>query len=163
MINLSTFIPCSIINGPGGLFDLNVTLLLVIIQFLILTVCLNEILYKPVYLILEDREKHLLKNIKESSQILEEVNLLTFQYETILQKISEKTQIEIANSEEAQKIILKTELNYSHNSIKNWLKKVVQDSVKDEHEILKHTDQIITSLYKIIEPKLINLKSLSNI
>jgi len=163
MVNFSIFMSHLIIHGPGGLFDLNATLVIIIIQFLILMVCLNEILYKPIYIILEDRKEYVVKNLKESSKITEEVDKLTFQYNIILEKVSKKTEIEIANSEEIQKKALRNELNYSHNSIKNWLRKVAQDSVIEKDEILKTTGPIISSLYKAIEPKLIYLKPLSNI
>lgn len=41
MINFSVLISNSEISGPGGLFDFNVTLPLVAIQFILLMVILN--------------------------------------------------------------------------------------------------------------------------
>ena len=41
MINLSILISSSEVSGPGGLFDINATLPLVAIQFLLLIVLLN--------------------------------------------------------------------------------------------------------------------------
>ena len=47
MINFSLLTSSSEIIGPGGLFDINATLPLVAIQFLLLMVILNIILYNP--------------------------------------------------------------------------------------------------------------------
>jgi len=42
MINLSILISSSEVSGPGGLFDIDATLPLVAIQFLLLMVILNN-------------------------------------------------------------------------------------------------------------------------
>jgi len=47
MVNFSILISNSEVSGPGGLFDINATLPLVAIQFLLLMVVLNVILYSP--------------------------------------------------------------------------------------------------------------------
>jgi F-type H+-transporting ATPase subunit b len=41
MINLSILISSSEVSGPGGLFDINATLPLIAIQFILLMVILN--------------------------------------------------------------------------------------------------------------------------
>ena len=43
MINLSILISSSEVSGPGGLFDFNLTLPLIAIQFILLTIVLNII------------------------------------------------------------------------------------------------------------------------
>jgi F-type H+-transporting ATPase subunit b len=53
MINLSILISSSEVSGPGGLFDINATLPLVAIQFVLLTVILNIILYNPLLTLLK--------------------------------------------------------------------------------------------------------------
>jgi F-type H+-transporting ATPase subunit b len=52
MINLSILISTSEVSGPGGLFDIGATLPLVAIQFLLLMVILNIILYSPLLAII---------------------------------------------------------------------------------------------------------------
>ncbi len=58
MINLSILISSSEISGPGGLFDINATLPLVAIQFVLLTIVLNIILYNPLLTIIEERKEY---------------------------------------------------------------------------------------------------------
>ena len=52
MINLSILISSSEVSGPGGLFDINATLPLVAIQFVLLVVLLNILLYSPLLTII---------------------------------------------------------------------------------------------------------------
>ena len=57
MINLSVLISSSEVSGPGGLFDIDATLLLVAIQFVVLTIILNIVLYSPLLTIIEERKE----------------------------------------------------------------------------------------------------------
>ena len=81
MINLSILISSSEVSGPGGLFDIDATLPLVAIQFVLLTVVLNIILYNPLLTIIEERKEYILTNLSKASEILAEANKLTEQYE----------------------------------------------------------------------------------
>jgi F-type H+-transporting ATPase subunit b len=58
MSNFLTLIFSSEINGPGGLFDLDATLPLVAIQFVLLMIILNIILYNTVLLVIEERKEY---------------------------------------------------------------------------------------------------------
>ena len=80
MINLSILISSSEVSGPGGLFDINATLPLVAIQFVLLTIILNIILYNPLLTIIEERKEYILTNLSKASEILAEANKLTEQY-----------------------------------------------------------------------------------
>ena len=74
MINLSILISSSEVSGPGGLFDINATLPLVAIQFVLLTIILNIILYNPLLTIIEERKEYILTNLSKASEILAEAN-----------------------------------------------------------------------------------------
>ena len=84
MINLSILISTLEVSGPGGLFDINATLPLVAIQFILLMVILNIILYSPLLTIIEERKEYILTNLGKASEILAEANKLTTQYEEAL-------------------------------------------------------------------------------
>ena len=77
MINLSILISTSEVSGPGGLFDIDATLPLVAIQFILLMVILNIILYSPLLTIIEERKEYILTNLGKASEILAEANKLT--------------------------------------------------------------------------------------
>jgi F-type H+-transporting ATPase subunit b len=95
MINFSILTSSSEISGPGGLFDLNATLPLVAIQFLLLMFILNVILYNPLLTIIEERKEYILTNLSEASKVLAEANKLTTQYEQELENLRKQAQLEI--------------------------------------------------------------------
>jgi F-type H+-transporting ATPase subunit b len=57
-------------EGPGGLFDINATLPLVAIQFLILMFILNKILYDPLTTFMYKRDQYTMNNLRKASKIL---------------------------------------------------------------------------------------------
>jgi len=99
MINFSILISSSEVSGPGGLFDINATLPLVAIQFLLLMVVLNVILYNPLLTVIEERKEYILTNLSEASKILAEANTLTTQYEQELEDVRKQAQLEITKSQ----------------------------------------------------------------
>jgi F-type H+-transporting ATPase subunit b len=129
MINLSILISSSVVNGPGGLFDFNATLPLVAIQFLLLTVVLNIVLYSPLLTIIEERKEYILTNLGKASEILAEANKLTTQYEEELANVRREAQLEITNSQKIHKEILEIELNISQKYIDNLLDTIQKDEI----------------------------------
>ena len=57
-------------EGAGGLFDFNATLPLMAIQFVLLTVVLTFIFYKPVSKVIDDREIYVNDNLTTASEKL---------------------------------------------------------------------------------------------
>ena len=55
------------ISGPGGLFDIGATLPLVAIQFLLLMILLNVILYSPLLTIMQERKEYILTNLGKAT------------------------------------------------------------------------------------------------
>jgi F-type H+-transporting ATPase subunit b len=99
MINFSILISSSEVSGPGGLFDLNATLPLVAIQFVLLMFILNVTLYNPLLTIIEERKDYILTNLSEASDILQKANELTTKYEQELEDIRKQAQSEITKSQ----------------------------------------------------------------
>ena len=117
MINLSILISSSEVSGPGGLFDINATLPLVAIQFILLMVILNIILYSPLLTIIEERKEYILGHLAEASEKLAQAKELTTQYEQDLDTARKSAQLEIANSQNIHKEILGIELDISQKYI----------------------------------------------
>nr|YP_010516898.1 CF0 subunit II of ATP synthase [Haslea provincialis]UXN44680.1 CF0 subunit II of ATP synthase [Haslea provincialis] len=154
MINLSILISSSEVSGPGGLFDLNATLPLVAIQFILLTVILNVILYSPLLSIIEERKEYILNNLSKASEILAEANKLTEQYEQELTSVRKEAQLEITNSQKIHKEILETELNISQKYIDNLLDTITQDLLTKRDIALNSLDDVVKSLCGDIETRL---------
>ena len=154
MINLSILISNSEVIGPGGLFDINATLPLVTIQFILLVIVLNIILYNPLLTIIEERKEYILVNLGKASEILAEANKLTEQYEQELTSVRKEAQLEITNSQKIHKEILETELNISQKYIDSFLDTIQKDLFAKKTMALNSLDDIVQSLCSNIEAKL---------
>ena len=154
MINLSILISSSEVSGPGGLFDINATLPLVAIQFILLTIILNIILYNPLLTIIEERKEYILTNLSKASKILAEANTLAEQYEQELTSVRKEAQLEITNSQKIHKEILETELKTSQKSIDNLLDTITKDLLAKKDIALNSLDEIVKSLCVDIETRL---------
>ena len=154
MINLSILISSSEVSGPGGLFDFNLTLPLIAVQFLLLIVILNIVLYSPLLTVIEERKEYILTNLSKASQLLSEANKLTAQYEQELSKIRKEAQLEITNSQKIHKEILETEVNISQKYIDNLLDNIQQDLINKKYIALNNLYDIVQSLCADIEARL---------
>jgi len=154
MINLSILISSSAVNGPGGLFDINATLPLVAIQFILLVVLLNILLYNPLLSIIEERKEYILTNLGKASEILSEANKLTQQYEQELNIVRKEAQLEITNSQKIHKEILEIELNISQKYVDNLLDSIQTDLITKKTIALNSLESIIKSLCADIETRL---------
>jgi len=154
MINFSILISLSEIEGPGGLFDINATLPLVAIQFILLMVLLNVILYSPLLTIIEERKEYVLSNLAEASEKLAQAKELTTQYEEDIQNAEKQAQLAIANSQKQHKEILDVELNIAQTSIDNLLEVISIDLNNQKQTALNNLDTIVQSLCVEVETKL---------
>ena len=154
MSNFLTLIFSSEVSGPGGLFDLGATLPLIAIQFILLMVILNIILYSPVLAVIEERKEYILTNLSKASEILAEANKLTTQYEEELENVRKEAQLEITSSQKIHKEILETELNISQKYIDNLLDTIIKDLLAKRNIALNSLDDVVQSLCIDIETRL---------
>ena len=142
------------VEGPGGLFDINATLPLVIIQFLLIMVILNVILYSPLWQVITERNQYILNNLSKASEILADSNKLTTQYEQELDIVQKEAQIEIKNSQKIHQEILEIELDISQKYIDNLLDTITVDLTNKKNLALNNLDSIVEVLCLKIETKL---------
>jgi F-type H+-transporting ATPase subunit b len=154
MVNFSTLVLSSEINGPGGLFDFDATLPLVAIQFIVLMVVLNVVFFNPLLVTLRERNEFILNNLAKASEILTKANVLTTQYEQELTRIRKEAQLEITNSQKIHQEILEIELNISQKYIDNLLRNIITDLNSKKNIALNSLDNIAKSLCLEIENKL---------
>merc|ERR1712157_99650 len=154
MINFSILISSSEVSGPGGLFDINATLPLVAIQFLLLMFILNALLYSPLLTVIEERKEYILTNLSEASKILAEANTLTTQYEQELEDVRKQAQLEITKSQKIHKEILEVEVNISQKYIDNLLDTITKDLFAKKEIARNNLDEIVQSLLVDIETRL---------
>merc|ERR1712115_192568 len=117
----------------GGLFDLGATLPLIAIQFILLMIILNVILYNPVLAVIEERKEYILTNLGKAAELLGKANNITTQYEAALKIVRAEAQLEIKNSQEIHKEILDLEISISQkyfDNRKNLALNNLEDSVE---------------------------------
>ena len=154
MINFSTLILSSEISGPGGLFDIDGTLPLVAIQFILLMIVLNIILFTPILTIIEEREEYILSKLGIAAELLSQANNLTAQYEDELTNIRKEAQLEITNSQKIHKEILELEIDISQKSINDVLNTMVSDFEEKRTSALNNLEDSIQSLCNDINKRL---------
>jgi F-type H+-transporting ATPase subunit b len=151
MVNFSTLILSSEISGPGGLFDIGATLPLVAIQFLLLMILLNVILYSPLLTIMQERKEYILTNLGKASELLAEARNMTTQYEQELSSVRKEAQLEIINSQKIHQEILEIEVNISQKYIDNLLDTITKDLTNKKSIAFNSLDGIVESLCDEIE------------
>ena len=93
-------------EGAGGLFDFNATLPLMAIQFILLTVVLTFVFYKPVSKVIDDRETYINDNLTTASEKLIKADELYNEYDEQLKTARVNAQAIIAQSEKEAKDVL---------------------------------------------------------
>ncbi len=130
-------------SKTGGLFDLDGTLLLILLQFLILMFILNYILYNPLTNLIIERSNYITYNIKMSSNILLKIEELTKLYKNQIAQIQK-----IVDSE-------KMELKKQYKEVTSNKEKILQKKLnKHVNNIISHfnldKDIIYTTMYQKI-------------
>ncbi|MBR8827909.1 MAG: F0F1 ATP synthase subunit B' [Gomphosphaeria aponina SAG 52.96 = DSM 107014] len=93
-------------TAEGGLFDINATLPLMAIQFLILVALLNVVFYKPLTKAIDERSEYVRSQISQGRERKEKSENLAIQYEQEIREVRKKSQAIIAAAQtEAQKTI----------------------------------------------------------
>jgi len=154
MMDISVLI--SSVEGPGGLFDFGGTLPLVAIQFIILMIILNILLYTPLLTIITERNDFILNNLAKASDLLAKANELTAQYEQKLTRVRKEAQLEIINSQKIHKEILEIELNISQKYIDNLLDDITKDFLNEKNKVLNSLDNEIIMLSWSLMHNIIN-------
>jgi len=154
MVNFSILISNSEVSGPGGLFDFNATLPLVAIQFVLLMLILNTILYSPLLTIIEERKEYILNNLAEASEILTKANELTTYYEQELSNVRKEGQLLVTDGQKIHKELLEIELNTSQVYLDKLLDTIVEDLMDKQKTALNSLDTIVQSLCVKIESQL---------
>jgi len=154
MINFLTLFFSSEVSGPGGLFDIDATLPLIALEFVLLMVLLNILLYSPLLTVIDERKEYILTKLSKASELLTEANKMTTQYEEELASARSEAQFEIANSQKIHKEILDLEINISQNYLDELLKIATDDFEEKRIAALNNLEESVQSLCDEINTKL---------
>ncbi|HLO87058.1 MAG TPA: F0F1 ATP synthase subunit B' [Nostocaceae cyanobacterium] len=105
MTHWITLLAVEEVAKEGGLFDLDATLPLMAIQFLVLALILNATLYKPLGNAIDSRNEYVRENQLAAKERLSKAEKIAQQYEQELAGARKQAQVVIAQAQaEAQKL-----------------------------------------------------------
>ena len=158
MINFSILISNSEVNGPGGLFDINATLPLIIIQFILTAIALNPILFNPLVKVIDQRDNYVSNTVDMASRLLLEADILNEEYESKLENVKNETQLDITDSQEIYKEVFELILKISQAYIDDLLLDISNDLEIKREFASNNLNQIVELLHDDLLQKLITTR-----
>ena len=142
-------------EGAGGLFDFNATLPLMAIQFVLLTVVLTFIFYKPVSKGLDERENYINGNLNQASEKLIKADELYKQYDEQLKTARVSAQAIIAQSEKEAKDVVASEINQARQDAAKLIERTNKELEAQKSLALQQLETQVDELSQLIKRKLL--------
>jgi len=142
-------------EGAGGLFDFNATLPLMAAQFILLTVVLTFILYKPVGKVIDERESYINGNLTTASDKLVKADELYKQYDEQLKTARVNAQAIIAKSEKEAKDVVALEINEARLDAAKLIDKTNKELESQKTVALQQLETQVDELSQLIKEKLL--------
>jgi F-type H+-transporting ATPase subunit b len=142
-------------EGAGGLFDFNATLPLMAIQFILLSVVLTFVFYKPVSKVIDDREEYINGNLTTASEKLIKADELYSQYDEQLKTARVSAQAIIAQSEKEAKDVVAAEINEARKDASKLIEKTNKELEDQKTLALEQLESQVDDLSQLIKEKLL--------
>ena len=142
-------------EGAGGLFDFNATLPLMALQFILLTVVLTFIFFKPVSKVIDERETYINGNLTTASEKLIKADELYNEYDEQLKTARVNAQAIIAKSEKEAKDVVAVEIDQARQDAAKLIEKTNKDLEAQKSLALQQLETQVDELSQLIKEKLI--------
>jgi F-type H+-transporting ATPase subunit b len=142
-------------EGAGGLFDFNATLPLMAIQFILLTVVLTFVFYKPVSKTIDDRETYINDNLGSASEKLIKADELYKEYDEQLKEARVKAQAIVAQSEKEAKDAVASEITQARQDAAKLIERTNKDLETQKSLALQQLETQVDELSQLIKEKLL--------
>jgi F-type H+-transporting ATPase subunit b len=142
-------------EGAGGLFDFNATLPLMAIQFILLTVVLTFIFYKPVSKVIDERESYINGNLTTASEKLIKADELYKEYDAQLKTARVDAQAIIAKSEKEAKDVVALEVNQARLDAAKLIEQTNKELEAQKSLALQQLEDQVDELSLLIKEKLL--------
>jgi len=152
------FMPASMLamtEASGGLFDFNATLPLMAIQFILLTVVLTFLFYKPVSKVIDERETYITGNLSQASEKLVKADELYKQYDEQLKTARLNAQGIIASSEKEAKDAVALEIGQARTDAANLIAQTNKELEAQKSLALEKLETQVDELSQLIKEKLL--------
>ena len=142
-------------EGAGGLFDFNATLPLMAIQFILLTVVLTFVFYKPVSKVIDEREAYINGNLTTASEKLIKADELYKEYDEQLKAARISAQSVIGKSEKEAKDAVALEINQARQDAAKLIERTNKELETQKSLALKELETQVDELSQLIKEKLL--------
>jgi F-type H+-transporting ATPase subunit b len=142
-------------EGAGGLFDFNATLPLMALQFILLTVVLTFIFYKPVSKVIDEREAYINGNLTTASEKLIKADELYKEYDEQLKTARVNAQSIIAKSEKEAKDIVALEITQARQDATKLIDQTNKELDTQKSLALQQLEVQVDELSQLIKEKLL--------
>jgi len=142
-------------EGAGGLFDFNATLPLMALQFILLTVVLTFIFFKPVSKVIDERETYISENLTQASEKLIKADELYKQYDEQLKTARVNAQSIIAKSEKEAKDVVALEISQARDDAAKLIDRTTKDLEAQKSLALEKLETQVDELSQLIKEKLL--------
>lgn len=143
------------VEEGGGLFDINATLPLMGVQFLILVIVLNAIFYKPLGQAIDERADFVRSRLLEARERREKTEAAARQYEQELVDVRREAQEIVATAQaEAQKIISE-QTQQAQQEVQAEREKAAQEIAAQKAEAFSNLEGQVNTLSRQILEKLL--------
>jgi len=154
-IFISTTTTMAATEAAGGLFDFNATLPLMAIQFVLLTVVLTFIFYKPVGKVIDERETYINTNLSQASEKLIKADEIYKQYDEKLKDARISAQTVIAESEKEAKEVVAQEIGQARKDAANLIERTNKELEAQKSLALEKLETQVDELSQLIKEKLL--------
>jgi F-type H+-transporting ATPase subunit b len=142
-------------EGAGGLFDFNATLPLMALQFILLTVVLTFIFFKPLSKVIDEREKYINGNLTTASEKLIKADELYNEYDEQLKTARVNAQAIITKSEKEAKAIVAVEIEQARQDSTKLIEKTNKELESQKSLALQQLETQVDELSQLIKEKLL--------
>jgi len=142
-------------EGAGGLFDFNATLPLMAIQFILLTVVLTFVFYKPVGKVIDERETYINDNLTTAAEKLIKADELYKEYDEQLKTARVNAQTIIAQSEKEAKDVVSAEIDEARKDAAKLIEKTNKELETQKTLALQQLETQVDELSQLIKEKLL--------
>lgn len=140
----------------GGLFDLNATLPLMAIQFLVLAAVLNAVFYKPLGKAIDERDEYVRSNVTDAKARLSEAEKLATQYEQELAESRRQAQAIVAEAQASAQKVAAEQLAQAQKEAQVLKEKAQKELEAEKASALQALEQQVESLSNQMLDKLLS-------
>ncbi|MBW4667128.1 MAG: F0F1 ATP synthase subunit B' [Cyanomargarita calcarea GSE-NOS-MK-12-04C] len=155
MTHWITLLAVEKVAKEGGLFDLDATLPLMAIQFLLLALILNATFYKPLGAAIDGRNEYIRNNQLEAQERLSKAEKLAQQYEQELAGARKQAQAAIAQAQAEGQKVAATKIAAAQKEAQAQREQAASEIEQQKQQALSSLEKEVDSLSRQILEKLL--------